>query len=711
MELADIYELQRELDVLRGQHLDALAGFRVENGPGFWRTFEPRHDMSEVSTATAVLSILRAHTWDEWLAEIPEDDRKYWTVDVLCERLLSDEAWGNASLGRRNPYHVAFVTGSALQLVAGGRAPSRPIQERLVLAAEIIRCELLRKEGDEACSAQSDMSKRYPHARSGSISIQFAPSAHLTHLAVRSLRELTEAIGRWDTEGGLEIEVGDKWQFDTEVKEAVLSWAWDHLTRQIVLSNAKSPTADPFEIAYAVAIVASVDAERPTPDQRMMMKTAVDVAFGYQDGDSGSWPRSHPLFHHEKIGTAYSYDYEMLAQLLAVPMLHESLLEYLDHLAKATRLLRLTDYDQGTARRWSSGHIPYQESPESWATASVYQFAHELDRLLAEAIRQELFDYVGAEYRPIAPVEHLGRDMVDSSVGYGSSSLLEVLRENVGKPVRDSTLAVRLGRSMPKGAPVSIVLYGPPGTSKTTLAEELAAFIGWPLLPIDPSHLVRQGFDRLQSEVDTIFGMLASAEGVVVLLDEFDEMVRGRDDEQTELISRLLTTAMLPKLAAMNRRRRLLFVVATNNIDAFDPAVIRQGRFDLVLPVFPPGLPAKLAHWPRMQEALKDAMNDSRVRDCLDRMGFKDFESLVARLDGMAESRTGPLGVDEIKDEIRHTWESSAVAQDLATRSSLKVTSPPDDDSAAMEKAVNSMLRYARLPPTTGAGSNANPAV
>ena len=89
--------------------------------------------------------------------------------------------------------------------------------------------------------------------------------------------------------------------------------------------------------------------------------------------------------------------------------------------------------------------------------------------------------------------------------------------------------------------------------------------------------------------------MLSAAEQLVVLFDEFDEMVRNRADSG-EILSRFLTTAMLPKLAKINKERRILFIVATNYINSFDVAISRPGRFDLVLQMMPPLAREKLAH-------------------------------------------------------------------------------------------------------------------
>jgi SpoVK/Ycf46/Vps4 family AAA+-type ATPase len=56
----------------------------------------------------------------------------------------------------------------------------------------------------------------------------------------------------------------------------------------------------------------------------------------------------------------------------------------------------------------------------------------------------------------------------------------------------------------------------------------VAEFLGWPLLSIDPSHLLRNGMDGIQAEANAIFRRLQETEGIVVLFDEFDELVRER---------------------------------------------------------------------------------------------------------------------------------------------------------------------------------------
>ena len=123
---------------------------------------------------------------------------------------------------------------------------------------------------------------------------------------------------------------------------------------------------------------------------------------------------------------------------------------------------------------------------------------------------------------------------------------------------------------------------------------------------------------------DRLFDLLTMSEQIVVLLDEFDEM--GRDRARSEnLLSRFITTAMLPKLASINGQRKIVFLLATNFIRGFDAAFSRGGRFDMLIQVMPPTADEKLRHWPILQKVLAllavNARSDAKhgwVSYCLD---------------------------------------------------------------------------------------------
>lgn len=173
-------------------------------------------------------------------------------------------------------------------------------------------------------------------------------------------------------------------------------------------------------------------------------------------------------------------------------------------------------------------------------------------------------------------------------------SLKEAIYGRVVRPIKEAAHLVTKGQKLPEGVPVSAILFGPPGTSKTEIVDQISDYIGWPAFTVDPSYFVRMGLDAIEAQANKIFRMLSSAEEIIVLFDEFDEMVRNRQDAD-EVLSRFLTTAMLPKLAKINKQRRIIFIVATNFIDSFDVAISRAGRFDYVIQMMPPTSGAKLS--------------------------------------------------------------------------------------------------------------------
>ena len=100
--------------------------------------------------------------------------------------------------------------------------------------------------------------------------------------------------------------------------------------------------------------------------------------------------------------------------------------------------------------------------------------------------------------------------------------------------------------------------------------------------------------DKIQAEANALFGMLSVAERIVVLFDEFYEMVRDRSSPTSEANSRFFTTAMFPKLTSIHDNRRIVFIFATNYIYQFYFAVTRLCLFYKRFQIMPPAADAKL---------------------------------------------------------------------------------------------------------------------
>lgn len=613
-----------ELDPLRG-YLERILSYAKGSlfhfydaaSGGFFHLVDPDRpasagDFSKASTATCIAFLKRSGRF----ADGP------WAEKALeLRRDMVNSKWQTAELPPDNPFTASFLLESIFLLSNHDlsdlpRAQRRKVDRRL----EKLRAQL--------------------RASGGGLEIGgYSRTAFLTHKAVRALM----LWGRMDDETG----------------SVVSEWVWNHLREQSVLASSDSPDADVFEIAYSVLLANQLaPLEELTPQQRHVLRFALDQFFSRQNEITGTWPRSRPLFHYPKLGDAHCFDYELLVPLLEDRQLLPLVVSHLKSLALAADVLDKTKFPLRDVTKsppppggigWASGHHGQTHLAESWSTASVFHYCYELHRVVAEGIRRSVFAYVGAEYvSPGAPgwnpSYELDESFLDSPTSFedGASSLREVVEEGFIRPLIDARERVAQGSPFPKQVAVAAILYGPPGTSKTRLARDIADCLAWPLLSIDPSHLTRNGLEGVHAEANRIFSMLESCEQIVVFMDEFDELVRSRDSDHGELESRFLTTAMLPKLAHLSDRRRVVYLLATNHLEDFDVAIRRPGRFDKIYFVLPPTYEAKVSPdaWPIFAErlaSLADPEESATLKACIADLTYAEAEALAERLKEASE--------------------------------------------------------------------------
>lgn len=136
----------------------------------------------------------------------------------------------------------------------------------------------------------------------------------------------------------------------------------------------------------------------------------------------------------------------------------------------------------------------------------------------------------------------------------------------------------------------SVLLFGPPGTAKTTTIKSLAQKLGWHFLELTPSNFIIDGMELIEQRAKDIFDDLNLLRETVILFDELDSIFIDRELLESGNIVNFLVPAMLPKLQALAhraKRQRLLIAIATNFYDRLDPAVVRRGRIDKHLLVLP----------------------------------------------------------------------------------------------------------------------------
>jgi len=126
-----------------------------------------------------------------------------------------------------------------------------------------------------------------------------------------------------------------------------------------------------------------------------------------------------------------------------------------------------------------------------------------------------------------------------------------------------------------------ILLEGPPGSGKTTLAEALATEIAVPLLTVRYEALIGSFLGETASRLDALFSAVR-IRPCVLFFDEFDTVAKERGDtHETGEIKRVVSSLLLQ---VDRLPSHVVVVAATNHAELLDRAVWRRMQVRLSLP-------------------------------------------------------------------------------------------------------------------------------
>ena len=152
-------------------------------------------------------------------------------------------------------------------------------------------------------------------------------------------------------------------------------------------------------------------------------------------------------------------------------------------------------------------------------------------------------------------------------------------------PLKHPDLFAQAAVKPPRG----ILLTGPPGCGKTLLAKAVAHETEVNFISVKGPALLSMYVGESEGAVRDIFKKARQAAPCILFFDEIDSLVpaRGSASADSHVAERVISQ-FLTELDGVEELNGVLVLGATNRPDILDPAVLRPGRFDVVLEIPPP---------------------------------------------------------------------------------------------------------------------------
>ncbi len=151
-----------------------------------------------------------------------------------------------------------------------------------------------------------------------------------------------------------------------------------------------------------------------------------------------------------------------------------------------------------------------------------------------------------------------------------------------------------------------LLLIGPPGNGKTSLAEAISEALLIPLVVVRYEQVIGSYLGETAARLAKVFAF-ARSHRCVLFFDEFDAVAKERGDEhETGEIKRVVSSLLMQVDGVPSHA---VVVAASNHPELLDRAVHRRFQMRLELPL--PGRAARIAWFERMAEELGEPIGVS----------------------------------------------------------------------------------------------------
>ncbi|MEW6623878.1 MAG: CDC48 family AAA ATPase [Bacillota bacterium] len=224
-----------------------------------------------------------------------------------------------------------------------------------------------------------------------------------------------------------------------------------------------------------------------------------------------------------------------------------------------------------------------------------------------------------------------------NSIG-GLKDVKAQLQEAIELPLKHPALLLEYGIEPYKG----ILLYGKSGSGKTMLAKAVASKSEANFILVNGPSLLSKWVGETEKGIREIFRKAKQASPCIVFFDEIDALIPRRGLNSDSPYTDRIISQLLVEIDGLVELRGVFLLAATNRLDLLDPAVLRPGRFDLLIEIPLPDEDSRL-------EILKIYTKGKPLAPHL------SFEELVKMTDGLSGAEIKSLCREAVLEVFRET--------------------------------------------------------
>ncbi|XP_055298632.1 ribosome biogenesis protein SPATA5 [Sitodiplosis mosellana] len=166
-----------------------------------------------------------------------------------------------------------------------------------------------------------------------------------------------------------------------------------------------------------------------------------------------------------------------------------------------------------------------------------------------------------------------------SDIG-GQDELKLQLKQAIEWPLLHPETFTRLGIQPPRG----VLMFGPPGCSKTMIAKALATESNVNFISIKGPELFSMWVGESERAVRDLFHKARQVAPSIIFFDEIDAIGGERSASASgSSVKERVLTQLLTEMDGVNALINVTIVAATNRPDLIDKAIMRPGRLDRIV--------------------------------------------------------------------------------------------------------------------------------